>query len=180
MSLEKSQIITHITHSLPFTPFDVKWIPCSAKFVVVGQLPRGTGSLSVYQLTAQSIELISESEKPTAFKCGTFGASTLASRQFITGDFDGKLQAWDLERNLSVMSIKAHDQIINALDGCGGVGVNSGPPEVATASRDGCVKVWDIRQRDKAVVTISPSEGEKTRDAWTVAFGISFQDEAHE
>ena len=41
----------------------------------------------------------------------------------------------------------------------------------------GCVKVWDIRQKDP-VVEISPSEGEHKRDCWTVAFGNSFNDES--
>jgi hypothetical protein len=33
-------------------------------------------------------------EKPKAFKCGTFGASSLCDRYFATGDFEGKLNIW--------------------------------------------------------------------------------------
>jgi hypothetical protein len=36
-----------------------------------------------------------------------------------------------------VYAVKAHDGIINCIDGMGGVGLQSGPPEIATASRDG-------------------------------------------
>lgn len=44
----------------------------------------------------------------------------------------------DLERIESpVYSAKAHDQIINCLDGVGGLGVGGGAPELATGSRDG-------------------------------------------
>ena len=34
-------------------------------------------------------------------------------------------------------SVKAHEQLVNCVDGCGGLNVNSGPPELATGSRDG-------------------------------------------
>lgn len=37
-------------------------------------------------------------------------------------------------------SVKAHTGIINAIDGCGGVGVGVGPPEIVTGSRDGLLK----------------------------------------
>ena len=37
---------------------------------------------------------IIQAEKPKAFKCGTFGASSLKDRHLATGDFDGKLQIW--------------------------------------------------------------------------------------
>ena len=44
----------------------------------------------------------------------------------------------DLERIESpVYSVKAHDQIINGLDGIGGLGIGGGAPELATGSRDG-------------------------------------------
>jgi hypothetical protein len=33
--------------------------------------------------------------------------------------------------------VKAHDQIINGIDGIGGLGVGGGAPELVTASRDG-------------------------------------------
>ena len=34
-------------------------------------------------------------------------------------------------------SVKAHDGIINAIDGCGGTGMGTGAPEIVTGSRDG-------------------------------------------
>ncbi|MCL4134470.1 UNVERIFIED_CONTAM: hypothetical protein GTU68_040716, partial [Idotea baltica] len=47
----------------------------------------------------------------------------------------------------------------------------SGAPELVTGSRDGRVKVWDPRQKDKPVVCIEPFEEEEKRDCWSVAFG---------
>ncbi|RKO94023.1 WD repeat-containing protein 92-like protein [Blyttiomyces helicus] len=178
MTLEKPQIVTHIQKSLTYTPYDVKWIPCSARFVVLGQHARGTGALEVFELDGADAKLVSQAEKPHAFKCGTFGASPLHDRHLATGDFEGRLCTWDLERTeLPVYSVRAHEQIINCIDGCGGVGVKTGPPEIATGSRDGTVKIWDPRQKDKPVAKISPTKGEPARDTWTVAFGNSFNDE---
>ncbi len=40
---EAPQIIEHVAKSLTFTPFDVKWIPSSARFVLFGQSPGAKG-----------------------------------------------------------------------------------------------------------------------------------------
>lgn len=177
-SLNKPQIITHSNLSLPYTAYDVKWIPCSARVVTVGQYARGTGALQVFELEGGKLVSRLEIEKPHAFKCATFGASSLNSRHCATGDFSGRLAIWDLERTeLPVYTVKAHEQIINCMDGSGGVGVNNGPPEIVTGSRDGTVKVWDIRQKEKPVACITPAEGEKNRDTWAVAFGNSYNEE---
>lgn len=34
-------------------------------------------------------------------------------------------------------SVKAHESLINCIDGAGGVDCQSGPPEIVTGSRDG-------------------------------------------
>ena len=34
-------------------------------------------------------------------------------------------------------SVKAHKEIINSIDGIGGLGVGEGAPEILTSSRDG-------------------------------------------
>ncbi|KAJ3013654.1 WD repeat-containing protein 92, partial [Thoreauomyces humboldtii] len=180
MTLEKCQIITHVQKSLTFTAYDVKWVPCSARFVVLGQHARGTGALQVFELEDGDIKLIHEAEKKEAFKCGTFGASSLSSRHLATGDFSGRMSVWDLERTeLPVYTVQSHDQIINCMDGAGGgaSGSPKGPPEVATGSRDGAVKIWDLRQRDKPVARIAPAEGDPVHDTWAVAFGNSFDDQ---
>jgi hypothetical protein len=40
---EAPQIIEHLHESVPLTPFDVKWIPLSARFVLFGQSPKAKG-----------------------------------------------------------------------------------------------------------------------------------------
>ena len=59
-SLEKPQIITHIEKSLNYTVFDVKWVPCSAKVVVLGSHPRDTGAFQVYEISKGELKLILE------------------------------------------------------------------------------------------------------------------------
>ena len=172
--MDKPQIIAHVQKSVNYTLFDTKWIPCSAKFIVLGNHARGTGAFQVYEVSHGDIKLINDIEKSKALKCGTFGASSLQQRYFATGDFDGKMQIWNLENmELPVYSVKGHKEIINAIDGVGGL-VGEGAPEIATASRDGAVKVWDPRQKNDPVATMEPGEGEDKRDCWTVAFGHAF------
>jgi len=36
-----------------------------------------------------------------------------------------------------VYSVKGHKEIINAIDGVGGLGIGEGAPEIVTAGRDG-------------------------------------------
>ena len=49
----------------------------------------------------------------------------------------------------------------------------SGAPEIVTGSKDGAVKVWDPRLKDKPVITILPQTDKHARDCWAVAFGNS-------
>ncbi|XP_064599953.1 dynein axonemal assembly factor 10-like [Liolophura sinensis] len=173
--MDKPQIISHVMKSLNFTLFDVKWIPCSAKFVVLGNHPRGTGALNVYELSHADLKSVLEKEKSASLKCGTFGASPRSSHHLATGDFEGKMQIWNLEQpEVPVYSVKGHKEIINAIDGVGGLGIGEGAPEIVSGSRDGSVKVWDPRQKDEPVATMEPGEGEAKRDCWAVAFGHAY------
>uniref|UniRef100_A0A3P8RCX9 Dynein axonemal assembly factor 10 n=1 Tax=Astatotilapia calliptera TaxID=8154 RepID=A0A3P8RCX9_ASTCA len=176
--LSKPQIITHIQKSLNYTVFDSKWIPCSAKFVCLGNFPSGTGVIQIYEVHQGEAQLIKEVEKPKAIKCGTFGATSLQQRHIATGDFDGNLNIWNLETpDVPVYAVKAHKEIVNSIDGVGGLGIGDGAPEIVTGSRDGTVKVWDPRQKDSPVANMEPMEGETKRDCWTVAFGHAFNDQ---
>lgn len=88
----------------------------------------------------------------------------------------------DLERpEIPVYNVQAHSTIINAIDAMGGKQIDCGAPEIVTGSRDGAVKVWDIRQGNTPVVDITPESGDgmakPTRDCWAVAFGDSFNNE---
>lgn len=176
--MDKPKIIEHVHKPLDFTLFDARWIPCSAKFVVLGNYARGTGALQIYEVSKGSVNLMKNDEKRTALKCGTFGASSLQQRYLATGDFEGKMMIWNLENtDRPVYSVKAHSQIVNAIDGVGGLGIGEGAPEIVTASRDGSVKVWDPRQKDKPVANMAPADGQEGRDCWCVAFGDAYNAE---
>lgn len=57
---DKPQIITHSTKTLSYTPSDVKWIPNTAKFVVMGQNARGTGAFQINQLSNGQINSVKD------------------------------------------------------------------------------------------------------------------------
>ncbi|CAG9572866.1 conserved hypothetical protein [Leishmania major strain Friedlin] len=203
----RQQIIQHVKKSLLYTAFDVRWVPQTASFAVVGQYPNNHGALSVYQLHHGDVQPTVEVRLPHPLKCCTFGhnisfsssgsgsggnsssitAANATMNQIATGDFAGSLQIFDLSRlgstppsapnalsdvtAASVLHIPhAHESIINAIDGAR----YSGPPEVATGSRDGSVKVWDTRQSNKPVVSLNPADPARARDCWTVRLGNSF------
>jgi len=85
--LSKPQIICHIEKSVDYSLFDAKWIPCSAKFVVMGSRPRGTGIIQIYEVSSGELKLVKNIEKSSQIKCGTFKASSLCDRYLATGDF---------------------------------------------------------------------------------------------
>lgn len=174
----KPQIVTHVHQPLNFTVFDIKWVPSSCRFVVLGNLAKGYGVIHVYELDGADVKLQKSLEREKSFKCGTFGATTLQDRHLATGNFAGQVEIWDLESfQEPVYSVKGHETIINCIDGVGGLGRGHGAPELVTGSRDGVVRVWDPRQKD-SVANIEPEKGTEGRDCWTVAFGNSFNDDS--
>ena len=58
--MDKPQIIAHVEKSLNFTLYDAKWIPCSAKCVVLGSHPRDTGAFHIYELSKGELKSIKE------------------------------------------------------------------------------------------------------------------------
>ncbi|BDA48861.1 WD repeat-containing protein 92 [Coccomyxa sp. Obi] len=172
-----------------------RWIPSSARVVAVGSFPRGSGCIQVHELKGPELELSKEAEKPSSFRCATFGASSIRDRHLATGNFTGDLQVWDLERLAEpVYSAKANREMIYAIDGCGGQALlddvheygtfkthvtGKGPPELVTGGGDGAVRVWDVRQPDTPVAAFPPDAicTEKAPECWSVAFGNAFNDE---
>lgn len=59
-AFEKPQIIAHIQKGLNYTVFDCKWVPCSAKFVTMGNFARGTGVIQLYEIQHGDLKLLRE------------------------------------------------------------------------------------------------------------------------
>ncbi|XP_050074961.1 dynein axonemal assembly factor 10 [Anopheles maculipalpis] len=175
--MDSVQMISHIEKSLNYSVYDVKWIPCTAKFVTVGSHPKGTGTVQIYELNRGTLDLVRETEKQVSLKCCSFGASRLRAEHLAVGDFAGKLAVYDLERlDAPVYEATGHEGIINTLDAIGGSTVNCGAPEIVTGGRDGSVKVWDPRQPNDPVANICPAGNSSSlrRDCWAVGFGDSY------
>ena len=62
----KPQIVEHIHKSLTQTVYETKWIPTSARFVLLGSPPRQTGLIQIYRLGQGDIELEAELENALA------------------------------------------------------------------------------------------------------------------
>lgn len=81
-------VFTHIEQLENFTIFDTKWIPKTAKFIVIGGRSNNTGVIKVHELNSGNIDLVRELNKKSTLKCG----APLYRTQFAIGDFDGTLQ----------------------------------------------------------------------------------------
>lgn len=183
--LSRQQIIEHTRKSLLYTAFDLKWIPVSAQIAVVGHYPNMQGCIAVYSLEDNELRTLSETRKSMPFKACTFGHGPSDGRQLATCDFTGNLHLWDVERGGTAGAVDdkplvefkmAHKSMINSIDGC----MHDGPPELASGGRDGAVKVWDVRQASKPVLSLIPAESENNkvpRDCWTVRLGNSYDRE---
>lgn len=55
--LNAPQVIEHQSISLDFTPYDTRWVPGTAKFVLGGQTPSAKGILKMYKLNQEKCDL---------------------------------------------------------------------------------------------------------------------------
>lgn len=56
-SVNAPQIIEHQSTALDFTPYDTKWVPGSARYVLAGQTMKATGILKLFKLNQEQSEL---------------------------------------------------------------------------------------------------------------------------
>ena len=172
--LNSPEIIEYINNPLNYIPCDVKWIPYSTKFVVIGHTSLGNGIIQIYQMNKGKLDLTSEFIKENGFKCCTFGTSSFASRDLAVGDFEGNLIIYDLEKGTPSFEIKkAHKSLIHAIDGIGGSG-NIGSNELVTVGKDGMGKIWDLRLNKPVNEFPSNSNEKELPECWAVSFGNSF------
>jgi len=120
LSLDKPQIICHVEKSINYTLFDCKWIPKTAKFVVVGSEPRGTGVIEMFEINSTDIKPLdkvivkndfitrvirmiltekfdyvpSQIETSNSLKCASFGISPTGKKLLACGNFEGNLDVW--------------------------------------------------------------------------------------
>jgi hypothetical protein len=52
--------VSLVNRELSFTPYDIKWIPCSSRVCTVGATNYGTGKIAVYNLVGKQLELKTE------------------------------------------------------------------------------------------------------------------------
>lgn len=178
--MNKPYVLCHIEKSVDFTIFDTKWLPCSAKCVVMGNTPNAKGALRIFEMNGGQLDLVKSFEYNATLKNGSFGASSLQKSHMAVISFDGKLQMLDLERLDAdpIYSVQAHKGLALCMDAIGaGYMKHCGAPEIATGGEDGNVKVWDLRQKESSVASIEPVFPDNNpirREVWTVAFGDSF------
>ena len=153
------QIITHHNESLPLTPYDTKWIPGTARFCLLGQTPRMEGILKVFSLGQEKIKEVHTYQTGKGFKCGNFGACLVGEAKIAIGEMSGDLLIYDIEAQKQIYKVKAHDKMVNFVDGIGGQNTGYGAPEILTGGRDGCVRLWDPRQT-AIVLSLEPEKGD--------------------
>ena len=66
--MDKAQIILHIHHPVNFTLYDSKWIPRSAKFISLGNHPKGTGALNIYEIDHGKLNVVKEVHSSSIFQ----------------------------------------------------------------------------------------------------------------
>lgn len=87
--MNKPQIVEHITHSVDYSVFDVKWVPNTAKFVIIGAKSTGAGILQVMEMNENNLDVVATIERNKSLKCCSFGASGIGSKNVAIGDFIG-------------------------------------------------------------------------------------------
>ncbi|MES1901870.1 MAG: WD repeat-containing protein 92 [Paramarteilia canceri] len=178
IKMDKPQIFVFLEKSVNFSCFSVNWLPSSPKFLAAGTSPSNKGVIKVLNITENSIEIDKEVEFPNPIRCCTFDFNPEGENKVALGCSNGILEVRDMEKDIMIVSeYKAHQNMINSIDGAGGVGSGYGQSEIATCSVDGSAKVWDLRQKSEPVVSLVPesdNHSQKPRDCWALAFGGSF------
>ncbi|KAK7603791.1 hypothetical protein V9T40_003790 [Parthenolecanium corni] len=170
----KPFIVTLCEKTVPYKISRSFWIPCSAKFISLCSNPSNDGKVQIFEIQKGQIEQFHEESMKKSFNCGTLKASSVKNRHLATGDCSGNLNIWDLQHSFEpVYAVQAHRELIHSIDGVAGDCAGCGAPEIVTGSRDGYVKVWDPRQKDKPVA-IMESVDDVKRECWSVAFGNSY------
>ena len=163
--LVRPQILAHHEVDAGFTVHSVCWVPSSPRLLAVGTTLQNKGVIHVYSLGR---ELVKKEEVNMEFGLNavTFKGSSLTDRRLAVGDFGGRVYSYDFEAGKEVWGLRGHE-VVNCIDGAGGGGL--GPLELVSGGREGSVKVWDLREAKRPVVTMEPETSK--REGWTVTAG---------
>ncbi len=52
---DKPLMICHVEKPVNYTLYDCKWIPKTAKFVVLGSQPRGSGTIEIFEVASNDV-----------------------------------------------------------------------------------------------------------------------------
>ncbi|KAI4836327.1 WD repeat-containing protein 92 [Plasmodium brasilianum] len=170
----KPQIIEHINYSLDNTIYDVKWVDGKSNIIAVGELLDKKGYINIYNLNKGNFTCISNNRTDKGIKTICPFYSHSGSYTIACGSFDGSILLYDIN-NLSepYYSIKKHSKLINKID-CKSYKNNN---IIVSASRDGSVKIFDIRTNHEVVSLEPPKNSDYMPDCWCVATGNNYIEE---
>uniref|UniRef100_A0A8C9H2P8 G-beta repeat protein n=1 Tax=Piliocolobus tephrosceles TaxID=591936 RepID=A0A8C9H2P8_9PRIM len=167
----KPQIIEHINHPLNDTVYDVKWINGKSKIVAAGEALDKTGYLSIYDLNKGNFTRISNHITKCGMKTISLFFSYTGAYTVACGSFDGSILLYDInDLSTPYYTIKKHKKLINKID-CKSFKNNN---IIVSASRDGSVKIFDIRTNREAVSLEPPKDSAYIPDCWCVATGNNY------
>ncbi|VTZ70597.1 WD repeat-containing protein 92, putative [Plasmodium chabaudi chabaudi] len=170
----KPQIIEHINHSFDNTVYDVKWVDKKSSIISVGEGLDKKGYISIYNLNKGKFTCISNSKTDNGIKTIAPFYSYSGAYTIACGAFDGSILLYDIN-NMSkeYYSIKKHTKLINKID-CKNSKNNN---IIVTGSRDGSVKVFDIRTNNEAISLEPPKDSPYIPDCWCVSTGNNYIEE---
>ncbi|SCP05303.1 WD repeat-containing protein 92, putative [Plasmodium ovale] len=169
MNIQNSpQIIEHINYPLDNTIYDVKWVDGKSDIIAVGEELNKRGFINLYNLNKGDFTCVSMNKTERGIKTVCPFYSHSGSYTIACGSFDGRILLYDIN-NMSkeYYTIKKHTKLINKID-CKSHKNNN---LIVSGSRDGSVKIFDIRT-NREVVSLQPPKGSTyTPDCWCVATG---------
>ena len=169
----KPQMVEHVNKQLPLTVYETKWVPCSARFCVLGSPQRQSRMIQLYNLVraanaragcgaraAKGLQV--RHVRPLVSRRAPPGHRRLRRRASDLGP--GAADNADIPRATGTLDDHQLHRRHRWAQGRWGAG------DRHRRARRLRARV-DPRQADKPVASMEPEEGAPTRDCWSVSFG---------